>query len=43
VVSAFRKAVDDIVANREPQLADLIALTEGYRQTEGAFRSKTWR
>jgi len=43
VVSAFRKAVDDIGAGREAQLASLIALTEGYKETEGAFRSKTWR
>lgn len=43
VVAAFRKAVDDIGAGKEARLADLIALTEGYRETEGAFRSKTWR
>lgn len=43
VVSAFRKAVDDIGAGREAGLKSLIALTEGYRETEGAFRSKTWR
>ncbi len=43
VVSAFRKAVDDIMAGRDPGLASLAALTEGHRETEGAFRSKTWR
>jgi collagenase-like PrtC family protease len=43
VVSAFRKAVDDIMANRNPELTSLIALNEGHRETEGAFRSKTWR
>ncbi len=43
VVSAFRKAVDDIIAGREPGLANLVALTEGHRETQGAFRSKTWR
>ncbi len=43
VVSAFRKAVDDIMAGRDPGLASLLALTEGHKQTEGAFRSKTWR
>jgi putative protease len=42
-VSAFRKAVDDIMAGREAGLASLLALTEGQRETEGAFRSKTWR
>lgn len=43
VVSAYRKAVDDSLAGRKPALADLIALTEGNRQTEGAFASKKWR
>jgi len=43
VVSSFRKAVDAIMAGQEPPLADLIALTEGQKQTEGAFKSKTWR
>jgi putative protease len=43
VVSAFRKAVDDVMAGREIALANLLALTEGSRETEGAFRSKTWR
>lgn len=43
VVSGFRKAVDDIRAGRAPEIAGLIALTEGQKQTEGAFKSKTWR
>jgi len=43
VVSAFRKAVDDILAGRDPGLTDLLALTEGSKETEGAFRSKLWR
>ncbi len=43
VVSAFRNAVDDIMAGREASLASLLALTEGHRETEGAYRSKAWR
>lgn len=43
VVSAFRKAVDDIMAGREMALANLLTLTEGGRESEGAFRSKAWR
>jgi collagenase-like PrtC family protease len=43
VVAAFRKAVDDVMAGREPPLANLLALTEGHRETQGAYRSKTWR
>lgn len=43
VVSAFRRAVDDVMAGRDPAIASLLALTEGHRETQGAFRSKTWR
>ncbi len=43
VVTAFRKAVDDVMAGRDPAIASLLALTEGHRETQGAFRSKTWR
>ncbi len=43
VVSSFREAVDAVRAGREPNLADLVALTEGQKQTEGAFQTKKWR
>lgn len=43
VVSAFRRAVDDLMDGREAAFASLLALTEGRRETEGAFRSKRWR
>ena len=43
VVSAFRKAVDDLMAGREAGFASLLALTEGRRETEGAFAGKRWR
>ena len=43
VVAAFRKNVDAILAGNTPDLADLVALTEGRKQTEGAFASKKWR
>jgi len=43
VVAAFRKAVDDVMAGNEPALANLLALTEGHRETQGAYRSKAWR
>jgi O2-independent ubiquinone biosynthesis protein UbiU len=43
VVSAYREAVDDCLAGRDPRLADLLALTEGHKQTQGAFASKKWR
>jgi putative protease len=28
---------------QEPKLADLVALTEGQKQTEGALKTKKWR
>ncbi|MCB2126245.1 MAG: U32 family peptidase [Rhodobacteraceae bacterium] len=43
VVSAFRAAVDAIRAGRPPELANLLALTEGQKETQGAFKTKTWR
>jgi len=43
VVSAFRRAVDAIMAGNDPGLAGLLALTEGHRETEGAFGGKKWR
>ena len=43
VVSAFRRAVDDIMEGREAGLTDLLALTEGSRETQGAYQGKTWR
>ncbi len=43
VVSAFRKAVDDLMAGRQAAIASLLALTEGSRETQGAFAGKRWR
>lgn len=43
VVSAWRKAVDSIMAGQEPELSDLLAFTEGHKQTKGAYESKRWR
>lgn len=43
VVSAFRQAVDAYSEGGEPDIGNLLALTEGHRETQGAFRSKAWR
>jgi putative protease len=43
VVSAFRRAVDNVMAGQDPALSSLLALSEGHKETQGAFRSKTWR
>ncbi|MCL4189072.1 MAG: U32 family peptidase [Rhodobacteraceae bacterium] len=43
VVGAFRRAVDSIRSGHDPDLADLVALTEGQKETQGAFQTKKWR
>ncbi len=43
VVAAYREAVDNILAGREPDLANLIALSEGRGETKGAYATKGWR
>lgn len=43
VVSAFRTAIDSTLAGQPLEMADLIAMTEGQKQTEGAFKTKKWR
>lgn len=43
VVSNFRKAIDATASGGTAPLADLIALSEGQKQTEGAFKTKKWR
>lgn len=43
VVSTFRHAIDSALSGAAPDLPDLTALTEGQKQTKGAFESKKWR
>lgn len=43
VVSTFRRAIDDLADGREPSLASLLALSEGQRETQGAYGGKAWR
>lgn len=43
VVSAWRSAIDNVLAGRPSGLPDLLAFTEGQKQTQGAFQSKRWR
>ena len=43
VVGTFRQAVDDIRAGVPPDLEKLSVLTEGQKQTQGAFQTKKWR
>ena len=43
VVSSFRQAIDAFARGEQPDISNLLALTEGHKQTEGAFLSKKWR
>ena len=44
VVSAFRAAINaSLKGNAMPSAPDLITLTEGQKQTQGAFATKKWR
>ena len=43
VVSSGRRAIDDIMAGREADTSSLLALTEGHKQTQGAYATKRWR
>ncbi|HPQ50148.1 MAG: U32 family peptidase [Alphaproteobacteria bacterium] len=43
VVSSWRSAIDDVLEGKPPHISDLLALTEGNKQTEGAYASKRWR
>jgi putative protease len=43
VVSAWRKSVDNIMDGNDPELANLLAFTEGNKETQGAFETKRWR
>lgn len=43
VVSAFRTAINNIRSEREANITNLVSLTEGQKQTQGAFETKKWR
>jgi len=43
VVAAWRRAVDEVMAGGEVDLEELRRLTEGGRQSTGAFAGKRWR
>lgn len=43
VVSSWRKAIDAVLAGQEVELTHLLSLTEGHKQTQGAYESKRWR
>ncbi len=43
VVSSWRQAIDSVLAGDAVNMAHLLSLTEGHKQTGGAYESKRWR
>lgn len=43
VVSSWRQAIDATLAGAAIDMKHLLALTEGHKQTRGAYESKRWR
>lgn len=43
VVSSWRQAIDSVLAGKEIDMPHLLSLTEGHKQTTGAYESKRWR
>lgn len=43
VVSSWRQAIDSALAGETVDMPDLLSLTEGNKQTHGAYESKRWR
>ncbi|AGH97673.1 ubiquinone anaerobic biosynthesis protein UbiU [Micavibrio aeruginosavorus] len=43
VVSSWREAVDCALSGRDVKTDKLLSLTEGHKQTQGAYESKRWR
>ena len=43
VVGAYAQAIDQVMRGDAPDLGGLLALTEGQKQTKGAYETKRWR
>lgn len=43
VVSAWRGAIDAVLTGEDIDMPHLLSLTEGHKQTQGAYKSKRWR
>jgi len=43
VVSAWRRAIDSVLVGQKVDMPQLLALTEGHKQTRGAYETKRWR
>lgn len=43
VVSSWRNAIDAVITGGEVRMDHLLSLTEGHKQTQGAYETKRWR
>jgi collagenase-like PrtC family protease len=43
VVASWRYAIDSVIAGEEMNMPQLLSLTEGNKQTHGAYETKRWR
>lgn len=43
VVGSWRQAIDSVLAGKDVDMPQLLSLTEGHKQTQGAFETKRWR
>lgn len=43
VVGSWRQAIDSVLAGKDVNMPQLLSLTEGYKQTQGAYETKRWR
>ena len=43
VVGSWRQAIDSVLAGKDVNMPQLLSLTEGHKQTQGAYETKRWR
>lgn len=43
VVGSWRQAIDSVLAGKNVNMPQLLSLTEGHKQTQGAYETKRWR
>jgi collagenase-like PrtC family protease len=43
VVGSWRQAIDSVLDGKDVNMPQLLSLTEGHKQTQGAYETKRWR
>ncbi len=43
VVGSWRQAINSVLAGKDVNMPQLLSLTEGHKQTQGAYETKRWR